>query len=118
MDDTYTLNDGTADRVYSGKSRTNGSSAIWFAPSARADLAGRPSLTVTNDVTNAGIARATITFRDPVYNEDKGAYDAFERVNIVATQPTKNPILSREKLLRRAASLLTQAADDISTGNV
>lgn len=118
MDDTYTLNDGTADRVYSGKSRTSGSSAIWMAPSARADLAGRPSLTVTNDVTNAGIARLTITFRDPIYNSVKETYDAFERVNIVATQPTKNPILDREKSLRRAAALLVAAADDLSTGNV
>lgn len=117
MLDTYTLSDGSTNTVFGSKSK-NSNSVTYYAPSARADLAGRPTLQVSHDVTNGGIARSTVTLRVPIYNEDKKTYDAFTRVNLTATQPASNPIADRQKLMAQLSDLITEAAADLVNGSL
>lgn len=112
MDDTITLTGSTGDTVFSSKTR-NGSAVKWFAPSAAADLAGRPTLVISNDITKAGIARATATLTKPLLDTVSGQYKQFVRANVTVTQPANLGVSEPENIVAMLADALATYGSDI-----
>jgi hypothetical protein len=118
MDDSLNLSENGNTHNYIGKTRVSPTTVRWFGVSPRADLAGRPTLEISNDQTNAGIARSTMALKIPVYNSDKKAYDSFVRVSATATQPASEPVATRGALLQMLGDVITTFGDEIVAGSV
>lgn len=117
LPDSITLNDGTADEVYTNKVR-NGTRVDYYAPSPAGDLAGRPVLSVSQETTKAGIAKATVTLTRPVLNALTGKYDSFLKNTIGSTQASNKLVADREKELKKLSAFTGTYADEIALGDL
>lgn len=117
LPDSITLNDGTVNEVYSNKIR-NGSQVVYYAPSPQGDLAGRPTLTVTQEVTKAGIAKANVVLIRPVLNAATGKYDRFLKNNISSTQSGTDSVTVRDKELKKLSVFTGTYSDEIAAGDL
>lgn len=116
MDDTITLQ-GTSPHTatYNGRTRL-GNQIKYNGVSAANDLAGRPSFVVSNDITKAGIARASASLTVPLLDTVTGKYKAFTRANVSITQPTDQDIDVTVDLVLQLADALNQFAAELVGG--
>ena len=117
LPDSITLNDGTVNEVYSNKVR-NGNVVVYYAPSPQGDLAGRPYLTVSQETTKAGIAKATVALTRPVLNTVTGKYDSFLKNSIGSTQAGNQTVSAREKELKKLSVFSGTYADELAAGDL
>lgn len=117
LPDTIALSDGTDTITYANKVR-EGNQSRYYATSPQGDIAGRPTLIVTQEVTKGGIARSTAVFSTPVFDSGTGKYTRFVKTNVGGTAATLEATSVREKQLNLAKSFLTAHADELAKGEL
>lgn len=117
LPDTITLNDGTTNEVYGSKVR-NGSVVTYYAPSPQGDIAGRPTLVISQEITKAGIAKATVNLVRPVFDTSLGKYTGFLKNSISSTQNGIQSILGRTGELKKLSQFSGTLADELANGDL
>lgn len=117
LPDSLTLNDGTVNEVYSNKVR-NGNQVVYFAPSPQGDIAGRPTLTISQEMTKAGIAKATVVLTRPVYDAVFSKYVGFLKNTIGSTQNGKETVDGRNKELKKLSVFTGTYSDELAYGDL
>lgn len=117
LPDSITLNNGTVDEVYGNKVR-NGSSVTYYAISPQGDIAGRPTLTISQETTKAGIAKATVTLLRPVYDVTFSKYVGFLKNSISSTQAGNQTIQGRFGELKKLSQFTGLLSDELAAGDL
>lgn len=117
LPDSITLTGNSVNTTYENKTRL-GNVVTYYADSANGDLAGRPTLIISQEMTKAGIAKGTVSLVTPVLNALTGKYDSFLKNTFTSTQSGLKAIDDRVTQVGQMKHLLELHGSDLAAGDL